>query len=264
MHWFTIRLPTCGSLASLLTGPLPLAPPGAEARTSRQLAAKQPSKWAHSHSSCSCHNTGQLLSKSMLCTHNTSTYAHRRSVLAPCIQQPLTKFTVCCFTPDQSWGLGGKFRIKVWKSCCCSTFAALKCLANLGLCPCSRGFCFFFFDIGSLMFQRLQNPQSMKTNLSTWLLPAAFTLILMLLLLLGILTLRFSAIDSVRSATNCAGSAWLDRFSLNEWRASVCFTLGSHLIPGAFVFLNCVEFCTRTLMTGTYWDESVQTCLSGG
>lgn len=46
---------------------------------------------------------------------------------------------------------------------------------------------------------------------------------------------------SARPATHCTRTAWVDRFSLNELRASVCFTPGSHLIPDAFVSLNCAD-----------------------
>lgn len=91
-------------------------PHSAEARTSCQLAAQQPSKWAQSHSGCSCHNTGQLLSKLMLCTHNTSMCAHRSFLFALHIQQHLTKFTVCCFIFDQSWGVSENLRTKVLRA----------------------------------------------------------------------------------------------------------------------------------------------------
>lgn len=50
-------------------------PRSAEARTSCQLAVQQPSKWAQCHSSCSCHNMGQLLPKLKL-VRTTEAHVH--------------------------------------------------------------------------------------------------------------------------------------------------------------------------------------------
>lgn len=56
-------------------------------------------------------------SLSWCCVHITRPRIHVRvCCLLLRIQRPLTKFTVCCFTFDQSWGVSGRSRIKVLRA----------------------------------------------------------------------------------------------------------------------------------------------------
>lgn len=160
--------------------------PGAEARTSRQLDAQQPSKWAQSHSSCSCHNTGQLLSKLMLCTHNTTTYP--RACLLFAFANPAASDKVYslllhiwsklrCQWEVEDQSLTGR---------CCLTCETLKCVANLGLSSCCPHPVCVFLDGGSLMFQKdcslLTEVLKISCPQDCGYQPAASPLILMLLL----------------------------------------------------------------------------------
>lgn len=117
------------------------------------------------HNSCSCHNTGQLLSKLMLCTHNTRAYAHRYTPLALHDQQPLTKFTVSHLIKavESVGSLGSKSKALLLLD---------LCLANLGSSSCCCTSMFSWMDPGSLMFQRMQPLNKLSQSLCISLLPA--------------------------------------------------------------------------------------------
>lgn len=131
----------------------------------------------------------------------------------------------------------------------------LKCVAKLGLSSCCHP-SVFWWTVDHRFFKHCSLFRGWKYNVIYISRLPVDRLVLMLLLKFKIFNNEAfpnSAKGSSHPATHCVCSAWVDRFFLDELRASVCFTPGSHLIPNAFVLLSWVELCTKTQTADAYW-----------